>query len=413
MPQPPAKQPKRRLEKQSQIAKGSGNLTWQSEIVLLAVTGISPAILTETVWALAQGNPPVLPDRVVVLTTTVGKEQIERELFTPQPHFNDQCGWDCLREKLQERGHDVKGHLRFDPGSDLHILTRWDESSHRNLFLSDIRTADDNEAVADCILEFVRGIVESPDTRLIASIAGGRKTMGTLLYACMTLVGREEDRLTHVLVNEPFDDARLSPRFYFPEQSSAELTTPDNKTVLAAEAHIDLADVPFVPLRNLFARELGRMPGRFSALVAQCSEGIRKRSGNSVKLVVHRSRPEIEVNDIRIKLSPKEQLLTLFLADRNRKAQPAFAVYKEAENSLNEYREQLRREAPENDFSDWRRSNSIASDLDEQDIRKAVSSLRRTKLRAAGPDAMVLRPFLPEAGRLSIDLPRNQILVVG
>src|SRR3984893_869586 len=321
MPRPPTKQPKRRLDKRSQTAEGTGNVTSQSEIVLLAVTGMSPAILTETVWALAQENPPVLPARIVVLTSTVGKSQIERELFTPQPHFDDQCGWDCLREKLRERGQDMKGRLRFDPASDLHILTRWDESSHRNLLLSDIRTADDNEAVADRILEFVRSIVASPDTRLIASIAGGRKTMGTLLYACMTLVGREDDRLTHVLVNEPFDDARLSPRFYFPEQPSAKLTTPDNKTVLAAEAHIDLADVPFVPLRNLFAKELGRMPGRFSALVAQCSEGIRKRSGNSVKLVVHRSRPEIEVNDIRVKLSPKEHLIALFLADRSRKTQ--------------------------------------------------------------------------------------------
>jgi len=252
MPRPLTKQHKRCLARQNQTAEQRGNVNPHPETILLAVTGMSPAILTETVWALAQENPPVLPDRIVVLTTTVGKDQIERELFTPQPHFNDQCGWDCLREKLQERGHDMKGRLRFDPASDLHILTRWDESSHRNLFLSDIRTAADNEAVADCILEFVRSIVESPDTRLIASIAGGRKTVGTLLYACMTLVGREDDRLTHVLVNEPFDDARLSPRFYFPEQPSAELTTPDNKTVRAPEAHIDLADVPFVPLRNLF-----------------------------------------------------------------------------------------------------------------------------------------------------------------
>jgi len=412
MPRPLTKQHKRCLARQNQTAEQRGNVNPHPETILLAVTGMSPAILTETVWALAQENPPVLPDRIVVLTTTVGKDQIERELFTPQPHFNDQCGWDCLREKLQERGHDMKGRLRFDPASDLHILTRWDESSHRNLFLSDIRTAADNEAVADCILEFVRSIVESPDTRLIASIAGGRKTVGTLLYACMTLVGREDDRLTHVLVNEPFDDARLSPRFYFPEQPSAELTTPDNKTVRAPEAHIDLADVPFVPLRNLFSRELRRMPGRFSALVAQCSEGIRKRSGNRVKLVVHRSRPEIEVNGIRIKLSPKEQLLALFLADRGRKAQPAFAAYKDAEDSLNEYREQLRREAPENDFSDWRRLNSIASNFDEQEIRKAISRFRK-KLIAAGPQAMLLLPFLPEAGRLSIDLPRKQISVIG
>src|SRR5271165_3050245 len=412
MPRTPTKQPKRRLDKRGQTAEGIGNVTPHAEIILLAVTGMSPAILTETVWALAQENPPVLPDRIVVLTTTVGKDQIERELFTPQPHFNDQCGWDCLREKLQERGHDMKGRLRFDPASDLHILTRWDESSHRNLLLSDIRTAADNEAVADRILEFVRSIVASPDTRLIASIAGGRKTMGTLLYVCMTLVGREDDRLTHVLVNEPFDDARLSPRFYFPEQPCAELTTPDNKTVRAAEAQIDLANVPFVPLRNLFFRELRRMPGRFSALVAQCSEGIRKRSGNSVKLVVHRSRREIEVNGIRVKLSPKEQLLILFLADRSRKAQPAFAAYKgEAESALNEYREQLRRDAPENNFSDWRASKSLISELDEEEIRKAVSNLKK-KLKAAGPEAILLIPFLPEARRLSIDLPRKQISVI-
>src|SRR6516164_11043285 len=105
MPRPLTEQPKRRSEEQSQIAKGSGNLTAQYEVVLLAVTGMSPAILTETVWALAQENPPVVPDRVVVLTTTAGKEQIERQLFTPQPHFNNQCGWDCLRAKLRERGH--------------------------------------------------------------------------------------------------------------------------------------------------------------------------------------------------------------------------------------------------------------------------------------------------------------------
>jgi hypothetical protein len=128
---------------------------------------------------------------------------------------------------------------------------------------------------------------------------------------------------------------------------------------------------------------------------------------------VHRTRPEIEVNGIRVKLAPKEQLLALFLGDRSRKGRPAFAAYKEAEDSLNEYRELLRREAPENDFSDWRRSNSsIAADLDEQEIRKAVSSLRM-KLRAAGPNAMVLLPFLPEAGRLSVDLPRKQISVIG
>lgn len=31
------------------------------ETILLAVTGLSPAVVTETVWTLAHENPPVIP----------------------------------------------------------------------------------------------------------------------------------------------------------------------------------------------------------------------------------------------------------------------------------------------------------------------------------------------------------------
>src|SRR6516165_5637634 len=86
--------------------------------------------------------------------TSVGREQVTQELFTPQPHFNNQCGWECLRQKLQDQGHNLQGKLRFDPASDdLRVLTRWEENSHRKLPLSDIRTASENDAVADYILE--------------------------------------------------------------------------------------------------------------------------------------------------------------------------------------------------------------------------------------------------------------------
>lgn len=38
----------------------------ESERVLFAVLGMSPAVLTETVWALARETPSVIPHRVVV-----------------------------------------------------------------------------------------------------------------------------------------------------------------------------------------------------------------------------------------------------------------------------------------------------------------------------------------------------------
>lgn len=41
--------------------------------ILIAVTGVSPAILTETVWALAQRGDPWIPDQVIAVTTRTGK----------------------------------------------------------------------------------------------------------------------------------------------------------------------------------------------------------------------------------------------------------------------------------------------------------------------------------------------------
>lgn len=390
----------------------ANDMALHREIVLLAVTGMSPAILTETVWALAQENPPSLPDRTIVLTTSTGKEQILRELFTSQPHFEDQCGWDCLRQALQDRGHNVQGKLRFDPASDdLRVLSRWDERVHRKQALSDIRTASENDAAADQVLETVRGLSENPDTHLIASLAGGRKTMGALLYACVSLIGRETDRVTHVLVNEPFDDLRLRPKFYFPEQPVGELeVAPGQKFVQAKDARIVLADLPFVPLRNLFAKKLRRMPGGFLALVGQCTTEIRHRAAAGLKLVVHRSKPQIEVNGTTVELSAREQLLLLFLADRVHKGQPPFGGYKDGANSLNDFRGQIKAGAPASDFSDWRWGLNRAA-FEERDIVRVLSDIRK-KLEQAGSNAVMLIDRLPKRGRLSFNLTKTQVRIV-
>ncbi len=44
-----------------------------NQTILLAVTGMSPAVLTETVWALAQERPPMVPDRVVAVAAQKAK----------------------------------------------------------------------------------------------------------------------------------------------------------------------------------------------------------------------------------------------------------------------------------------------------------------------------------------------------
>jgi len=65
------------------------------------------------------------------------------------------------------------------------VITGVEAEAQRSRELQDIRTPADNEAAADFLLEQVRTIVGNPDTQLIASIAGGRKTMGALLLPCV------------------------------------------------------------------------------------------------------------------------------------------------------------------------------------------------------------------------------------
>ena len=45
----------------------------QNRTVLVVGMGTSPAVLTETVWALAHSKEPVVPDEIEVITTASGK----------------------------------------------------------------------------------------------------------------------------------------------------------------------------------------------------------------------------------------------------------------------------------------------------------------------------------------------------
>jgi CRISPR-associated protein (TIGR02584 family) len=214
--------------------------------------------LTETVWALASENPPVVPDRVVVLTTTTGRQALESALFVPAS-----SAWDRLRRALAARGLPVQGRLRFGLAAD---CVRLFPTASGSGDLDDIATSADNAAAADFMLRELRAWTEQPGTRVLASIAGGRKTMGALLLSCMGLLGRSQDRVLHVLVNPPFDSA-LEPPFLFPESGLCH--KPKDGTPIPSEsARIELIDVPFVRMRGWYEDKFRTAPPSYADLVA-------------------------------------------------------------------------------------------------------------------------------------------------
>ncbi len=389
-----------------------------AETVLLAITGMSPAILTETLWALAHptdpDTPPVIPHRVIVLTTAEGRAHLAR-LFDPSPRLGGVAPWDALRSALAAAGHDLSGRLRFgQTPDDIRVITASDPLTGRSRELADIRDRADNEAAADFLLEQVRSLVENPDTQLIVSIAGGRKTMTALLYACMTLIGRETDRLTHVLVSQPFENHR---DFWFPGQPGGHLPPPTPSAGSVSSVHstapvsldpatavVDLADVPFVPLRNLFQRELGRMAGAFLRLVRDCRQNLVQRAAAELRLTLDATRAELEINGLPLKLAPAEMLLLLFLARRAKHNEPPYPSYKDALDDLNNFRTEQTQQATLHDYNDWRRADSLRSTWEDRNLTKAVADLRE-KLRRAGGPAALLAQCLPEKGRCSLNLP--------
>lgn len=367
------------------------------ETILLAVTGMSPAVLTETVYALANENPKVIPDRVIVITTSQGKKRLEEELMTINPDYGNKTVWDSLRIEILGEQKSKTDKLILD---EIRVITRKDTTIGCAKELEDIKTPGDNEATADFILEEVRRITENPDTRLIASLAGGRKTMSALIYAAMSLLGRKHDRLTHVLVNEPFEDTSLKPRFYFPSTTVAHHQDRTGKVYAGKDAKLWLADVPFVRLRELFPKQLGRMPGSFNRLVEMYSRQIEEMSGPPT-VSINKSEPIIKINDVPVKLSPREYLLYRFLLERCRNKQLPYDKQENAIDDLKQWIDILKDQIPM-ESPVYKGINSF-SNIVAEDIRKILHDIKQ-KFIHENLIPKYERFILPQRGRFGIEV---------
>jgi CRISPR-associated protein (TIGR02584 family) len=106
----------------------------------------------------------------------------------------------------------------------------------------DIRSEAEVTAFADQLIREVRRATQG-DNELHLSLAGGRKTMSYLAGAVISLFGRPQDRLSHILV-EPKELEKV-PNFWWPGQSEPI----DGSDAIAVSAKTRLHSVPFLRLR--------------------------------------------------------------------------------------------------------------------------------------------------------------------
>lgn len=232
----------------------------QKRAILIAGLGISPAVLTCTVWALAHQRKPVIPDEIVILCTKTGRDKLLSVVFSGKNSI-----WERMLRAMAKEGLDIEGKLVCGEAS-IRVL-----ADHNHNLADDLRCGEDNLSAADTMLGEVRKYTSDPDTVVYASIAGGRKTMSALLFSCMSLLGREDDKILHVL-NPPEYEGRLDPVFYFPEKGLVHKIIGTTKKVQSVRVGIELFEVPFVRVRGWFQEKFKSLPPSYRALVEKVQE---------------------------------------------------------------------------------------------------------------------------------------------
>jgi CRISPR-associated protein (TIGR02584 family) len=204
--------------------------------ILLAVTGLSPQVVTETLYAQGvragkESGGDFAPTEIHIITTEQGAKIARTALLHP----------DGGQFHALLRDYPQLGRPAFD---DAHIHTIHDAAGQP---LADIRSPQENAAAADSITALMAQLTRDPQAQLHVSIAGGRKTMGFYLGYAFSLFARPQDELSHVLVSSPFEN---HPDFFYPPATPRRLVTQGGQHIDTAEARVTLARIPVVRLRH-------------------------------------------------------------------------------------------------------------------------------------------------------------------
>jgi len=269
--------------------------------ILLAVTGLTPQVVTETLYALAcRADAPWVPHEVHLITTATGAENARLNLLLPDGWFHRLCA-------------DYRLPAIDFPVENIHILC-----DSQGQALDDIRTQEQNTLAADFITDTLRTLTQDEDSALHVSIAGGRKTMGYYLGYALSLYGRPQDRLSHVLVSDPYETNR---EFYYPTPYDHKVHSKRGDKELTANARnatVELADIPFVRLREGLPERLRTGQAGFTRVVAAANRGLEPP-----RLILDTQAHQAWADDECLALGETEFALILWLAERCRRGEPA------------------------------------------------------------------------------------------
>ena len=280
--------------------------------------------------------------------------------------------------------------------------------------LDDLKTPEENELAADMICQKVREFTQDDNVSLHVSIAGGRKTMGVYAGYALSLYGRLQDQLSHVLVSEKYETLQ---GFYYPALKKGQniIKKTHKKTeqghdvyeeelLDAFDAKVWLANIPFVRLREFINPKNTVVNKSFSTVIEMVNASLQPFS------VI------LDVNDKKVirgnkecKLPPREFSLYLLVAELKKKGEvldyppkdfPKITIKKEHQQLFNEIYNKYR-------------SKKQEETVNERYLSIVLSCLRKKLTRTFGAPVYKKIGITPVEGGLgrSIKLDKNNIII--
>ncbi len=366
--------------------------------ILFLVTGMTPQIITETLWALAcdpAKQEKWVPNEIQVLSTTTGIKKIRDNLLGDNGIFKKMCEEYNLPE------------IKFDEKS-LNAIV--DKEGNK---LDDLKTPEENELAADMICQKVREFTQDDNVSLHVSIAGGRKTMGFYAGYALSLYGRLQDQLSHVLVSEKYETLQ---GFYYPALKKGQniIKKTHKKTeqghdvyeeelLDAFDAKVWLANIPFVRLRA-FVDSKNNINQNFSTVIEMVNASLQPFS-----VILDVNDRKVVIGNKECKLSPKEFSLYLLVAKLKKKGETLYYPPKDYPDiTIEEGHQQLFNEI----YSKYKNEKKKQL-VNEEYLRTGVSKLKEKLTQAFGAPVYEEIGITPVEGglRRSIKLDKDNIII--
>jgi CRISPR-associated protein (TIGR02584 family) len=270
-------------------------------------------------------NNPFIAQKLVIVTTKKGKEQIQQDLVN-----NGRFSRMCIQNDWPEPHLEIKKVCKG------------------KIVLDDVYNEDDFNALADTVMNAIRELIivnddGKPVYQIHASLAGGRKTMSYYLGQAMNIFGRPNDKLSHVLL-KPEYELKVS-NFFYPYQPEALLTKdkPPMPSTLSPDADdiVSLTEFPVIRLSSQVNMARFNNPKLHFSEILQAIDDEQNGIVAPMKFTLgkyNKDGREVSFGFDKIKLSPENLAVLLWLGWRAHHGyKDVYLTIDNKERTINQY----------------------------------------------------------------------------